>query len=60
MCQVLKVSRSSYYDWLNRPESSHKKDDKDLLINIRRIHKDSYETYGIRRIKGKRQIVTRW
>lgn len=52
MCKVLKVSRSSYYDWLNRPESSRKQDDKKLLIDIRRIHKDSYETYGIRRVKA--------
>ena len=52
MCHILKLSRSSYYEWLNRPESPSKKDDKELLNNIRRIHEESYETYGIRRIKN--------
>ena len=50
MCQVLKVSRSSYYDWLNRPLSKRKKDDHKLLSHIKRIHKETVETYGIRRM----------
>ena len=50
MCQVLKVSRSSYYDWLKRPESKRQKDDQLILRNIKRIHQESFETYGIRRI----------
>jgi len=52
MCEVLKIKRSSYYDWLKRPESNRKKDDKKLLKEIQRIHKKSYETYGIRRTKA--------
>lgn len=52
MCKVLKISRSSYYDWLNRPESKQKKENKQLLKDIERIHKQSYGTYGVRRIKA--------
>ena len=50
MCQVLKVSRSSYYEWLKRPESKRKKDDQLILSNIKRIHQESFEIYAIRRI----------
>lgn len=50
MCQVLGVSRSTYYDWLKRPEGKRKQEDKKLLKDIKRIHKKSRETYGIRRI----------
>lgn len=53
MCQVLEVSKSSYYDWLKRPPSMHQKEDKILIEKMRRIHKESYKTYGIRRIKAK-------
>ena len=53
MCQVLKVSRSSYYNWLRRPLSTHQKEDGILVEKMRRIHKESYKTYGIRRIKAK-------
>lgn len=52
MCQVFKISRSSYYDWLKRPESKRKKDDKKLLKEIKRIHKESHQTYGFRRVKA--------
>jgi putative transposase len=59
MCQVFGVSRSAYYDWLKRAESNRKKDDKKLVEEIKREHKASYETNGIRRIKAaleKREI----
>lgn len=50
MCRVLGVSRSAYYDWLKRPESKRQQADKSLLKAIERVHKNSRETYGIRRI----------
>jgi len=53
MCQVLEVSRSSYYNWLKRLPSIHQKEDNILVEKMRRIHKESYKTYGIRRIKAK-------
>ncbi len=53
MYQVLEVSRSSYCNWLRRPLSRHQKEDRILLEKMRKIHKESYRTYGIRRIKAK-------
>lgn len=52
MCQVLEVSRSAFYDWVKRPESSKQKEDKRLLKEIKKIHKESRSTYGIRRVKA--------
>lgn len=51
MCQVLEVSRSSFYDWLNRPISYRKENDKELISQIKRIFDESDSTYGHRRIK---------
>lgn len=51
MCIVLEIKRSSYYAWLKRPEAKRKKDDSFLAIEIKRVHKASYGTYGDRRIK---------
>lgn len=50
MCQVLKVSRSGYYDWLDRPESQRSVEDEALLTKIKRIYKKSFGTYGSPRI----------
>ena len=50
MCQVLKVSRSGYYDWYDRPESQRSKENKALVKEIRDIHKNSHQTYGSPRI----------
>jgi len=50
MCIVLGVTRSGYYAWLNKPESQRLKNNKVLLEHIKRIHKNSGETYGILRI----------
>ncbi len=51
MCQILNISRSSFYEWLKRPERKRKKNDKELIELINKIHKESYETYGQKRIK---------
>lgn len=56
MCQVLSVSRSSYYQWLHRPESNRRKKDKKLIKEIKRIHKECYQTYGSRRMKAQLNI----
>jgi putative transposase len=37
MCAALKVSRSGYYDWLNRPESERRQQERALLIEIRSV-----------------------
>lgn len=51
MCLICGIKRSTYYNWLKRPESKRKKQDNNLVDKIKKIHKDSYQTYGQRRIK---------
>lgn len=46
MCQVLKVSRSGYYDWQGRGESPRSQRDQVLLKEIRQIHEQTKEAYG--------------
>jgi transposase InsO family protein len=47
-CELCKVSRSGYYDWLRRPA----KTGVDVLgQKIKRIFRNSRKTYGTRRIK---------
>ena len=41
MCQVLQVSRSRYYQWLERNQSQRKKENEELLEEIKIIHSDS-------------------
>jgi putative transposase len=52
MCELLKVSRSGYYAWLERPESKRTKENKILSEHIQQIHKDSDQTYGSPRIQA--------
>ena len=46
----MKVSRSGYYDWLDRPESSRSLENKELTKVIREIFTKSRNIYGTRRI----------
>ena len=46
MCQVIKVSRSGYYDWQVRGESERSQRDGVLLKEIRKIHLEMKEAYG--------------
>ena len=50
MCAWLEVSRSGFYDWKSRPESTTAERRKKLALIIRRIFDDSDSTYGYRRI----------
>jgi len=50
MCQVLKVSRSGYYDWFDRSKSQRSIENNVLLKEIKEIHKNSHQTYGSPRI----------
>ena len=50
MCQVLKVSRSVYYDWLKYPISQRKIKDMELKQEIRRIYDKSRKRYDSPRI----------
>jgi putative transposase len=50
MCKALNLSRSGYYAWLRRRESKRRQADRILLKEIKRVHRESYKTYGIRRV----------
>ncbi|MBO8138860.1 MAG: IS3 family transposase, partial [Desulfotomaculum sp.] len=50
MCQVLKVSRSTYYAWCKRSKSQRSQQDAAILEKIKVIHKKSRGTYGSPRI----------
>lgn len=46
LCRVLRVSRSGYYAWRDRPPSAREQADQRLLEEIRRVHHTHYEAYG--------------
>ena len=46
MCDVLKVSRSAYYDWLSRPPSERSRKHARILDTIKVIH-ERFPTYGL-------------
>lgn len=50
MCQILKVSRSGYYEWCKRGESHHRKKDNELKIKILAIFNRYKKRYGSPRI----------
>jgi transposase InsO family protein len=50
MCSIFKVSRSGYYAWLIRKPSKHALENKMLIKEIKKIYKESRQTYGSPRI----------
>jgi putative transposase len=50
MCNTVGVSKSGYYDWVNRKSSARKKFNLLLLFIIKEIHSESDEIYGSVRI----------
>lgn len=46
LCKVLRVSRSGYYTWDNKPESNRSRENKELLDKIKKIHKESHDIFG--------------
>lgn len=50
MSRVLRVSRSGYYAWRNRPESQRAQANDRLLVRIREEYQLSRKTYGSPRI----------
>ncbi len=65
MCEVLDVSRSGYYRWSKRPESTRKRENRRLTKLIREIHMEHRKVYGSPRIhailrrKGERCSLNR-
>lgn len=51
MCRAMSVSRSGYYDWASRPESTRAQRHQALTEKIRYFHQVSRETYGSPRIR---------
>jgi putative transposase len=50
LCRVLRVSRSGYYDWKDRPPSKRTTHNAALTRQIAEIHERSRGTYGYPRI----------
>ena len=51
MCRFTGVSRSAYYDWLHRAETTCEKADFELKEVIKQAFSKSRATYGTRRLK---------
>ena len=41
LCEALDVSKSGFYNWRNRPESSRAIEDRRLSVEIRAVHRES-------------------
>jgi len=52
MCKVLKISKSSYYLWINNGHSKRWVENENLLMQITNIFEDSSKTYGSPRINA--------
>ncbi len=50
MCHMLQVSRSGYYDWIDRPASARRLRQEALVVEIRRVHAQSRQLYGSPRV----------
>ncbi len=50
LCEVLEVSTSGYYEWLERPESQRAREERRLIAEIEKYHQASRKIYGSPRI----------
>ena len=50
MCRIFSVSRSGFYRWCQRSPSPRERKNKQLVAQIRQIHRESHDTYGSPRI----------
>ena len=46
MCEVLEVSPSGFYDWVDRPESARRRENRELTQKIAYFHQRSKGVYG--------------
>ncbi len=46
LCDVLRVSPAGYYAWRARPESRRSAANRDLVDDIKRVHRDTHGRYG--------------
>ena len=50
LCRCLRVTRSGFYAWQRRPESTHARDDRRLKVLVRASFEESKQRYGSPRI----------
>jgi len=50
-CRVFGVSRGGFYAWLKRKPSGRAQTDERLKVAIKAVHRQSRETYGVRRVQ---------
>ena len=50
LCRCLRVTRSGFYAWQRRPESTHARDDRRLKVLIQASFDESRRRYGSPRI----------
>ena len=46
LCQVLEVSVSGYYDWLERPRSARAERHAQIQASVQQVHSESHGVYG--------------
>ena len=51
LCRVFDVSRSGFYAWLVRKPTLRQQTDDRLKVAIKAVHRQSRETYGVRRMQ---------
>lgn len=51
LCRLFEVSRSGFYAWLSRKPSPRQQVDERLKVAIKAVHRQSRETYGVRRMQ---------
>jgi transposase InsO family protein len=49
-CDVLEVSRSGYYAWLDRPASARARRREELAVKIEAVHRQNRKVYGSPRV----------
>lgn len=57
MCKIMKISRSSYYDWKGRIPCARREYELKLSQNISQIFRQGRGLYGSRRIKQKLRAI---
>lgn len=57
MAEVLKVSRTAYYNWAKRPPSARELKDRELARLIKPIHATNRGVYGAPRIHAELRIA---
>jgi putative transposase len=50
ICQTLQVAPSTYYAAISRPPSARRLEDKQLKMEITRVHQDNFDVYGVEKV----------